>query len=47
VLAVQAPPNDGTLNTVGQLGYNVRTAAGFDILASGPAYTVVRGSGLC
>jgi len=47
VLATQAPPNDGTLNTVGQLGYNVRTVAGFDILASGPAYAVVRGSGLC
>jgi hypothetical protein len=47
VLATQAPPNDGTLNTVGSLGYNVRTVAGFDILASGPAYAVVRASGLC
>ncbi len=47
VLVTQAPPNDGTLNTVGSLGYNVRTVAGFDILASGPAYAVVRASRLC
>ena len=47
VLVTQLPPNDGTLNTVGRLGYNVRTVAGFDILASGPAYAVVRGSRLC
>lgn len=47
VLVTQLPPNDGTLNTVGDLGYNVRTVAGFDILASGPAYAVVRASRLC
>jgi hypothetical protein len=47
VLTTQSPPNDGVLNTVGALGYNLQTVAGFDILASGPAYAVVRGSGLC
>jgi len=47
VLLTQAPPNDGTLNTVGSLGINVDTAGGFDISANGTAYaafTVVGGT---
>lgn len=32
VLALQNPPNDGTLNTVGSLGFNFAPIAGFDIL---------------
>jgi hypothetical protein len=47
VLVTQTPPNDGVLNTVGSLGVNLSTVSGFDILASGQAYAVVRGSGLC
>ena len=31
VLAIQNPPNDGTLNTVGSLGINVSAVIGFDI----------------
>ncbi len=31
VLATQAPPNNGTLNTIGSLNRNVRLATGFDI----------------
>lgn len=31
ILAIQNPPNSGTLNTVGTLGVNVSSEAGFDI----------------
>ena len=34
-LVTQAPPNAGTLNTVGSLGIDVTDAGGFDIQASG------------
>lgn len=34
VLATQAPPNAGTLNTVGSLGADTREAAGFDIYSA-------------
>jgi hypothetical protein len=34
ILATQAPPNDGTLNTVGKLGVETGDVVGFDI-ASG------------
>ena len=36
-LVVQAPPNDGTLNTVGALGRNVSGTVGFDIAGTGNA----------
>lgn len=32
VLALQNPPNDGTLNTIGELGVNFDPIAGFDIV---------------
>ncbi|MBC7815844.1 MAG: DUF4394 domain-containing protein, partial [Planctomycetaceae bacterium] len=35
ILVTQAPPNAGTLNTVGALGINVTDVAGFDIQPSG------------
>ncbi|MEQ1860881.1 MAG: DUF4394 domain-containing protein [Chthoniobacteraceae bacterium] len=38
ILVTQNPPNNGVLNTVGALGVNVTTVAGFDI-APGPAGT--------
>jgi Domain of unknown function (DUF4394) len=44
ILARQAPPNDGTLNTVGPVGFDLATSGGFtgfDISgASGTAYLV-------
>ncbi len=40
-LALQDPPNEGVLNTVGALGVDVAGAVGFDILASGTAYATV------
>ena len=38
VLALQDPPNDGVLNTVGELGINVSQVVGFDITPAGDAY---------
>lgn len=38
VLAIQDPPNDGVLNTVGSLGVAVEGPLGFDIAPSGAAY---------
>lgn len=35
VLLTQNPPNDGVLNTIGKLGINVTTNAGFDVISSG------------
>ncbi|AGA30776.1 DUF4394 domain-containing protein [Singulisphaera acidiphila] len=35
ILAIQNPPNNGTLITVGSLGLNVTSAGGFDILSTG------------
>jgi hypothetical protein len=53
-LALQAPPNDGVLNTVGRLGVDARGDAGLDILSrvdsagratSNTAYAVLRTRG--
>ena len=35
VLVIQSPPNDGTLNTVGALGFNTSDLVGFDIFFFG------------
>lgn len=40
VLALQDPPNDGVLNTVGELGIDVSQVVGFDITPAGDAYLV-------
>jgi Ca2+-binding RTX toxin-like protein len=42
ILATQIPPNDGTLNTVGELGVDTTGDAGFDIAqASGTAFAAL------
>jgi hypothetical protein len=41
VLALQDPPNEGVLKTVGPLGIDVNRLAGFDIAPSGLAYAAV------
>jgi hypothetical protein len=41
VLAVQDPPNDGALQTVGALGIPLDGPVGFDIAASGLAYVAM------
>jgi 3D (Asp-Asp-Asp) domain-containing protein len=38
VLALQSPPNAGVLNTVGNLGFDIESLAGFDIGATGQSY---------
>jgi hypothetical protein len=43
VLALQDPPNDGILNTVGDLGMTPTNMVGFDIAPSGEAYAVISG----
>jgi len=43
VLAVQAPPNDGILTTVGVLGFDATGAAGFDIATTGGAFAALIG----
>jgi hypothetical protein len=45
VLAIQNPPNDGTLRTVGKLKLNVDSAGGFDIAADGEAIAAFSRSG--
>ncbi len=40
-LAIQDPPNDGVLNTVGALGVDLPDAAAFDIAANGDALLAV------
>jgi len=45
VLAVQNPPNDGTLRTTGKLKLNVDSAGGFDIAADGDAVAAFSRSG--
>lgn len=50
ILAIQNPPNDGVLNTVGSLGVNTSRMVGFDIAASGVAYAALKlegGDGGC
>lgn len=45
IVALQDPPNDGTLNTVGSLGANVTNTTAFDIQSPGnTAFAVVQGS---
>jgi hypothetical protein len=44
-LAVQNPPNDGTLRTTGRLTLNVDSAGGFDIAADGDAIAAFSRSG--
>jgi len=46
VLAIQAPPNEGVLSTVGPLGVNVAGPVSFDISAmDGKAYVLARRAG--
>jgi len=45
VLAVQNPPNDGTLRTTGKLKLKVDSAGGFDIAADGDAIAALSRSG--
>lgn len=45
VLAVQQPPNDGTLATTGRLGVNVAGPGGFDIAADGSALAALSPAG--
>ena len=40
-LTLQSPPNDGTQQTVGELGIEIESAAGFDISPTGEAFAVV------
>jgi hypothetical protein len=42
ILAIQNPPNSGTLNTVGSLGISTNVLAGFDIAPSGIAYASLK-----
>lgn len=41
-LAIQDPPNNGTLNTVGKLGTDVTNLLGFDIETDGTAYATAQ-----
>jgi Domain of unknown function (DUF4394) len=45
VLAVQQPPNDGTLRTTGRLGVNIAGPGGFDIAADGSALAALSPAG--
>jgi hypothetical protein len=47
LLAIQNPPNDGTLTAVGDLGRDVGRRLGFDIAADNSAWAAVRGHGRC
>lgn len=40
-LTLQNPPNDGTQQTVGELGVEIESAAGFDISPTGDAFAVL------
>lgn len=44
ILVSQVPPNNGTLNTIGPLGFSVNEPAGFDISISGMAYAALETS---
>jgi Domain of unknown function (DUF4394) len=41
-LAIQAPPNNGVLNTVGTLGANTTQLAGFDIATTNQAFAALK-----
>lgn len=43
VLALQDPPNDGVLNTVGSLGVDAGSTTAFDITPAGDAYALIEG----
>jgi hypothetical protein len=45
-LALQAPPNDGVLTTIGPSGYSLSSIAGFDITPGGSAFAVARANGV-
>jgi hypothetical protein len=45
ILTTQIPPNAGTLNTVGPLGMDISSLAGFDIFGVDTAYAAVTRSG--
>ncbi|MCI0411223.1 DUF4394 domain-containing protein [bacterium] len=45
ILAIQNPPNSGTLNTVGSLGADSNVLTGFDIAPSGTAYAALKITG--
>jgi hypothetical protein len=45
VLVSQIPPNSGTLNTIGSLGRDITSVAGFDIAPQGPAYALLNTAG--
>jgi hypothetical protein len=45
VLVTQIPPNSGTLNTVGPLGRDVTSVAGFDITSNGTAFAALNTAG--
>jgi hypothetical protein len=45
VLVTQIPPNNGTLNTIGPLGRDVTSVAGFDITTGGTAFAALNTAG--
>jgi len=45
VLVEQDPPNNGTLNTDGELGVNATRALGFDVARDGRAWAAIRRAG--
>ena len=45
-LALQAPPNNGVLTTIGPSGFSLSSIAGFDITPGGAAFAVARANGV-
>jgi len=46
ILVIQNPPNNGSLNTVGPLGFDTSGTVGFDIATAGTAFASLSVSGL-
>jgi hypothetical protein len=46
ILIIQNPPNSGTLNTIGPLGFDTSGLVGFDIATAGTAFASLSVSGL-
>ena len=46
ILTIQNPPNNGTLNTIGPLGFDTSGSVGFDIAPAGIAFASLSVSGL-
>jgi hypothetical protein len=46
ILAIQNPPNNGTLNTIGPLGFDTSGEVGFDIATSGTGFASLQIGGL-